>query len=56
VPGNPAFSEHVLETQAAADGRVEHRWVPRRPLPVCNDWFETAWARYRRGEIYDNAE
>lgn len=53
---DPAFSEQVLETQALPDGRVEHRWVARRPLPVCNEWFETAWARYRRGEIHDNAK
>ena len=52
-PANPAFSEQVMETQVLSDGRVEHRWVPRRPLPECNEWFETAWARYRRGEIYD---
>jgi succinate dehydrogenase/fumarate reductase flavoprotein subunit len=56
APSNPTCSEQVLETEVLPDGRVAHRWVPRRPLPVCNDWFETAWARHRRGEIYDTVQ
>jgi hypothetical protein len=32
---------------------VENRWVPRRPIPCADAWFETAWAHYRNGAIYE---
>jgi hypothetical protein len=61
APEDPAFRERVLETalEPALTGpdldapRLAHAWVPRRPLPETDAWFETAWARYRKGEIYD---
>jgi hypothetical protein len=61
APEDTTFREKVLETTvapvAASDGAdrplVAHRWVPRRPIPGADAWFETAWARYRDGEIYD---
>ena len=52
VPENPAFREQVQETLVASDGRVINQWVPRRPIPSTDAWFETAWARFRSGEIY----
>ncbi len=52
APENPAFREQVLETVANPDGRVTSHWVPRRPMPEGDAWFETAWAAYRKGEIY----
>ena len=52
VPENSEFRGKVLET--LADGKaVVSEWVPRRPLPETNAWFETAWANYRQGGIYD---
>ena len=53
VPEDPAFREQVQETVAAPDGSVQNRWVARRPLPKTDVWFETAWARFRNGEVYD---
>jgi len=61
IPEDSAFREQVLETvlEPASTGlaldapRMAHTWVPRRPLPETDAWFETAWARYREGEIYD---
>jgi succinate dehydrogenase/fumarate reductase flavoprotein subunit len=59
VAEDPAFREQVLETalDARATGleapRLAHTWVPRRPLPETDAWFETAWARYRKGQIYE---
>lgn len=53
APENPAFREKVLETTALAGGEVKNEWVDRRPIPRSDAWFETAWARFRRGEIYD---
>jgi succinate dehydrogenase/fumarate reductase flavoprotein subunit len=54
-PEDPAFRDRVLETLPAADGAVTHRWVPRRPMPETDLWFETAWAAFREGRIYDVA-
>ncbi len=52
APPNADFYEKVLETEAAPDGVVRSAWVPRRPLPKTDAWFETAWATFRDGEIY----
>jgi succinate dehydrogenase/fumarate reductase flavoprotein subunit len=52
IPENPAFREQVQETRVGTDGRIRHRWVPRRPLPQDDLWFETAWADFKRGAIY----
>lgn len=48
----PAFRDRVQETVVRPDGTVEQQWVPRRPIPQPDHWFETAWARFRSGEIY----
>ena len=53
--------QEVLETVPVFDGvlgatgqpAVTHRWVPCRQIPETDAWFETAWAEYREGEIYD---
>ncbi len=50
---DPAFRDRVLETVATPDGQVSHTWVARRPIPETNVWFETSWAAYRNGEIYN---
>jgi hypothetical protein len=52
APPNPDFQARVLETAAQPDGTVATAWVPRRPLPTTDAWFETAWSAYRKGEIY----
>jgi len=53
APENMAFRDKVLETAATAGGMVENKWVDRRPIPEMDAWFETAWARFRKGEIYE---
>ncbi|HQE92398.1 MAG TPA: FAD-binding protein [Anaerolineae bacterium] len=53
TPEDTSFREKVLETVVAPDGTVTNSWVPCRPLPKPDAWFETAWARFREGEIYD---
>ncbi len=52
APPNPDFLEKVLETTAAPDGTIRNDWVPRRPLPQTDAWFETAWASFRNGKIF----
>ncbi len=49
---NESFREKVLETVIDGD-TFNHAWVSRRPLPTSDLWFETAWAKYREGKIYD---
>jgi succinate dehydrogenase/fumarate reductase flavoprotein subunit len=53
VPEDEAWRDKVLETVMAPDGQIRNRWVARRPLPHPDSWFETAWAAYRDGEIYE---
>jgi succinate dehydrogenase/fumarate reductase flavoprotein subunit len=56
---DPGFREKVLETVATLDGAdalypaVKNQWVPRRPIPKTDAWFETAWASFRSGKIYE---
>ena len=52
-PEGEAFREQVLETTPRPDGAIAHAWVPRRPMPETDLWFETAWAAFRAGRIYD---
>ena len=52
APEDEAYRAKVLETVAAPDGKVRSAWVERRPIPESDLWFETAWARFRSGEIY----
>ena len=52
VPEDPLFREKVLETLVEPKGKAQSRWVDRRPLPESDLWFETAWARFRSGEVY----
>jgi succinate dehydrogenase/fumarate reductase flavoprotein subunit len=47
----PAFRDKVLETEPA-DGKARNRWVPRRPIPASNAWFETAWADFLSGRVF----
>jgi succinate dehydrogenase/fumarate reductase flavoprotein subunit len=54
APENPDFREKVLETLPGKDGRVENRWVERHPLPKTDAWFETTWAAFQKGEIYQD--
>ena len=54
VPENTQFRSQVLETYFKDNGEVKHRWVPCRPIPEHEAWFETAWARFRDGDIYDS--
>ncbi len=48
---NTAFRDKVLSTMPLGD-RVENVWTQRRPIPQSDLWFETAWARFREGDIY----
>ena len=53
VPEDESWREMVLETVATPEGDVANIWADRRPLPHPDSWFETAWAAYQEGRIYD---
>jgi succinate dehydrogenase/fumarate reductase flavoprotein subunit len=53
---NESFRGKTLETSFSSDGRVTHRWADCHPIPESDAWFETAWARFRSGEIYRSKE
>jgi succinate dehydrogenase/fumarate reductase flavoprotein subunit len=54
MPEDPIFRLQTLETQVQPNGVVENTWVDCRPLPAIESWFETTWALFREGEIYDH--
>lgn len=47
------FRSQVLKTYFEDNGEIKHRWIPCRPIPENESWFETTWARFREGDIYD---
>lgn len=51
-PEDPAFRERILESRFTEDGCVEQQWVPRRPLPDPDGWFENVWRACREKTIY----
>ncbi|MFO7870914.1 MAG: FAD-binding protein [Kiritimatiellia bacterium] len=53
APENTAFREKVLETTAERDGTVKNAWTDRRPIPEADEWFESAWAAFREGKVYE---
>jgi succinate dehydrogenase/fumarate reductase flavoprotein subunit len=53
IPEDTMFRDMVLETVASVEGAVTSEWVVRRSLPKPDSWFETAWAKFREGEIYE---
>lgn len=52
-PENLAFREQVQETERTPNGTSVHRWIPRRPIPETNGWYETTWAAFCNGTIYN---
>ena len=53
APEDEDFRQQVLETVASGAASVTNEWIPRRPIPESDPWFETAWAEFREGRIYD---
>lgn len=49
------FKEQICETKIRVNNDVEvlHEWVPVRPIPEYDSWFENVWKEYREKEIYE---
>jgi succinate dehydrogenase / fumarate reductase flavoprotein subunit len=52
-PPGAFVDEHILEIAVGRDLDVRTSWVPIRPIPQTGTWFETAWASYRDGTVFD---
>ncbi len=52
IAENSEFRAMVQET-CCENGDIHHCWAPCRPIPADELWFETVWADYRAGKIYD---
>ncbi len=44
-------ASRILEVRLDARGRIGTRWVPIRPVPRPDGWFETVWDAYRKDRI-----
>ncbi len=51
TPADAFVSRNALEVRLDARGRPAATWVPVRPIPREDPWFETVWAAFRAGRI-----
>ena len=52
MPEDSSFRSRVLESTLIPGDGVRNEWVNCRPIPEIDSWFETTWASYREGKIY----
>ncbi len=52
LPENAELRNLVQEAVLGKDGKIHVEWVPRRPLPDEDSWFETVWGKFQRGEVF----
>jgi hypothetical protein len=52
APENEFYREYVLETVYSGES-FHHEWVPCRPLPQPEHWFERDWLAFQKGEIFE---
>ena len=53
IPENCEFRNCILVTEYRGSAAVEQLWEECRQIPQADGWFETAWADYREGRIYE---
>jgi succinate dehydrogenase/fumarate reductase flavoprotein subunit len=46
------LTSKVMETRIDGKGRPHSQFIPVRPLPSPDNWFEAVWARFRKGEVF----
>lgn len=49
-------NRHILELALDSEYRVHKKWVPVRPIPPVDNWFENVWRDYLDGQIYEKTE
>lgn len=53
LPENESFRKKILETWSKNIDEVFNEWVECIPIPETDAWFETTWAEYSNGSIYN---
>jgi succinate dehydrogenase/fumarate reductase flavoprotein subunit len=57
LTGPDAFvSRHILELSMDSTGQVLKNWVPVRPIPTVDPWFENVWRDFLDGKNYTEGE
>jgi len=54
-PDDPT-EKAILEVRLDPRGRVHKKWVPVRPVPSADGWFETVWDDFRNDRIVAEEE
>jgi hypothetical protein len=49
-----ALTDMVIETWIDKEGDAHSEFVPVRPLPNPDGWFEAVWARFMKGEVFES--
>ena len=47
---------HILELALDSEARIHKEWVPVRPIPAVDHWFENVWRDYLNGRCYEESE
>ena len=55
VPGS-FVDEHVLEIALDGGQATRKTWVPVRPIPRADTWYESVWKAFRDGTVFDEME
>ena len=48
--------QHILEIALAGGQATRKTWVPVRPIPQADTWYESVWKAYRDGTTFDEME
>jgi succinate dehydrogenase/fumarate reductase flavoprotein subunit len=51
TPGSAFVNDHICEVFLDRSGIPVKRWVPVRPIPQEEAWFENVWNAFRRDEV-----
>jgi hypothetical protein len=46
-------NRHVLELAIDPEHRIHKKWVPVRPIPAADDWFENVWRDYLNSKVFE---
>ena len=55
TPGS-FVDEHILEIALAGGQATRKAWVPVRPIPQADTWYESVWKAFRDGTTFDEME
>jgi hypothetical protein len=54
ITNEDAFvSHHILELSLEGGSRLTRQWVPVRPIPAVDHWFENVWRDYLDAKTFE---